>query len=92
MAEQLSTLHGFVSGKVQGVWFRAFTQQQALAANVSGWAKNLSDGRVEFMLSGAADDLLAVCKALHQGPEHARVDRVDVETLAYKELSGFQIR
>jgi len=48
-------VHSFVSGKVQGVWFRQSTKEQALKQDVTGWAKNLSDGRVEVLLCGDVD-------------------------------------
>ncbi len=70
--------HVFISGRVQGVFFRGQMQRRASALGVNGWARNLPDGRVEAVLEGEAarvDDLLAWC---HQGPPNALVTRVDV--------------
>ncbi|GAB4257343.1 MAG: acylphosphatase [Methylomicrobium sp.] len=82
-----------VSGRVQGVYFRAFTQKQAKKHNLSGFAKNLPDGRVEIVASGpkeAVDKLIQWC---HKGPITARVDRVDIEELHAADLpNGFEIR
>lgn len=70
-----------VSGRVQGVWFRAATQQQARRLGVTGYARNLSDGRVEVLACGKPEAVGALVDWLHQGPRDARVTRVDVEAL-----------
>jgi acylphosphatase len=82
-------VHGFVSGKVQGVWFRQSTKEQALKQGVTGWAKNLSDGRVEVLLCGDADAVANVQHWLYKGPELARVDEVVAEELDYQSVEGF---
>ncbi len=82
-------VHAFVSGKVQGVWFRQSTKEQALKQGVSGWAKNLSDGRVEVLLCGDADAVTKVQRWLHEGPELARVDEVVAVELDYQLIAGF---
>lgn len=82
-------VHAFVTGKVQGVWFRQSTKEQALKRSVTGWAKNLSDGRVEVLLCGDADAVGKVQRWLHDGPELARVDKVVAEELDYQPLEGF---
>ena len=66
-----------VAGKVQGVWFRASTREQALALGLRGFAKNLDDGRVEVLAVGDAGAIDALAKWLRQGPPLARVDRVE---------------
>ncbi|GHF24656.1 acylphosphatase [Kordiimonas sediminis] len=66
-----------IYGKVQGVWYRAWTEQQANAAGVYGWVRNRLDGTVEALFVGssaAVDGMIAAC---HQGPEHAKVDRIE---------------
>jgi acylphosphatase len=55
--EESFRLHGFVSGRVQGVGFRYFTQQIATDLGVTGWVKNTFDGKVEFVAEGTADQL-----------------------------------
>lgn len=81
-----------VSGRVQGVWFRRFTQQQALAAGITGWVRNLADGRVEAMLCGEADAVEQVLSALRLGPESSRVDKLEQESVTLEQLHGFIIR
>jgi acylphosphatase len=76
-------IHAFVSGRVQGVFFRAETREQALRLTVTGWVRNLPDGRVELIAEGEQQcvrQLIAWCR---QGPPHARVDRVEEVTEDY---------
>lgn len=65
-----------VRGKVQGVWFRASTREQALALGLRGHARNLDDGGVEVVAHGNAAALDDLERWLHVGPPHARVDTV----------------
>ena len=68
-----------VSGRVQGVGFRWFTQEAASREGVTGWVRNLSDGRVEALLEGEAEAVVRVERALRAGPRGARVDDVSVD-------------
>ncbi|GAB2513711.1 acylphosphatase [Pseudoxanthomonas sangjuensis] len=65
-----------VAGKVQGVWFRASTREQALKLGLRGYAKNLPDGSVEVLAAGAAAAVDALGQWLRVGPPQARVDSV----------------
>lgn len=65
-----------VSGKVQGVFFRASTARQATRLNLTGWAKNLPDGNVEILARGELDHLADLEQWLGIGPPMARVDSV----------------
>ena len=67
-----------ISGVVQGVFYRASTQEKALALGVSGWVKNCSDGSVEALFEGPhsqLEQMIAWCKV---GPDNARVDKIDI--------------
>jgi acylphosphatase len=68
-----------VSGRVQGVGFRYFTQDTALREGVTGWVRNLPDGRVEAVVEGDVEAVTRVERALRNGPRGARVDRVYVD-------------
>ena len=75
-------LRGYVSGRVQGVGFRYFLRRHAEAEGVTGFACNLPDGRVEFLLQGDPDALRRVLEKIRVGPVHARVHEVEVEDAA----------
>ncbi|TCK08807.1 acylphosphatase [Marinobacterium mangrovicola] len=81
-----------VSGRVQGVSFRRFTQQQAQALGVTGWVRNLVDGRVEAMICGEQSDVERMLTALRTGPDYAQVDKLESETLPMQSFHGFIIR
>ena len=82
----------FVSGRVQGVWFRESCREQAVAAGVSGWVRNLADGRVEAVFEGPEAAVERVVRWCHDGPRHARVDRVETQTEQPVGESGFRVR
>jgi acylphosphatase len=78
-----------VRGRVQGVFFRASTREQALKLGVSGHAKNLADGGVEVLASGSPEALDALHKWLHVGPPSARVESVMREAMPDQAMQGF---
>ena len=78
-----------VSGRVQGVCYRAFTRDQALAAGLSGRAINLADGRVEVILQGRQDAIDSVLEKLRSGPPLAEVRDIVTEPLPLQSLRGF---
>lgn len=85
-------VHALISGRVQGVWFRHFTREQAEASALTGWVRNLPDGRVEALLCGEEKAVRHVEAWLSRGPELANVAEVastDQEHDA--ELIGFEI-
>jgi acylphosphatase len=81
-----------IEGMVQGVGFRFFVQHKAAALGLSGWARNLADGRVEVYAAGDVDRLADLAAALHLGPHMARVRFVEEQDAAPEKLAGFAIR
>lgn len=73
----IRAIHCLVSGQVQGVFFRASASERAHELGVSGWARNLADGRVEILASGDDDAVDAFRAWLDHGPPAARVDRIE---------------
>jgi acylphosphatase len=82
-----------VSGRVQGVWFRESTRQRAAELGVTGWVRNLRDGRVEALFQGDAHAVAAALEFVSQGPQLARVTDVEVdEQEAGEALPDFRVR
>ncbi|MBD8900551.1 acylphosphatase [Rhodanobacter sp. DHG33] len=79
-----------VSGRVQGVFFRASTREQAVALGIEGHAINLPDGRVEVMAVGDEAALDALERWLRKGPPAARVDAVERLGLPEQAVRGFR--
>lgn len=82
----------FVRGDVQGVGFRFFVQNKANALGLSGWVRNLDDGRVEVYAIGPAERLSDLAAALHVGPRMADVRSVEEREEAVESVSGFRVR
>lgn len=78
-----------VTGRVQGVAYRATTQHRAQALNITGYAKNLPDGSVEVLACGAERDVNALCDWLLEGPRLAQVRDVQCSNAADQESRGF---
>jgi len=82
-----------VSGRVQGVWFRASTRERALALDLRGYARNLADGGVEVVATGAPEAIAQLEQWLWQGPPLAKVSQVRREALAEDaQYRGFETR
>jgi acylphosphatase len=92
MAEQRIRRRVVVNGRVQGVFFRDSTRQQATRHGVAGWVTNRSDGAVEAVLEGSPQAVDRVLQFISEGPPHARVQDVDVREEQPEGLSGFRIR
>jgi acylphosphatase len=84
--------HVWISGRVQGVWFRESCREQAHALGVAGWVRNLGDGRVEAVFEGpeaAVERMVVWCGT---GPRSADVDTVEITTETVVGESGFTVR
>jgi acylphosphatase len=84
--------HVYVSGKVQGVYFRATTREEAREHGVDGWVRNLDDGRVEAVFEGSEEDVESLIEFCHQGSKAARVDDVEVSYEEPQGEDGFRVR
>ena len=84
--------HVFVSGRVQGVYYRATTREQAGERGVDGWVRNLNDGRVEAVFEGSEESVEAMVEWCHEGSSRARVEDIDVEYEDPEGLDGFEVR
>ena len=86
------TKHYLISGRVQGVGFRAFALRSALELGLRGWVRNLDDGRVEAMAQGSSELLMQFAQCLRQGPPHGQVDSLTIEDWPMEFHEGFTMR
>ncbi len=82
----------FISGRVQGVFFRDHTQRWASSLRIKGWVRNLPDGRVEAVAEGLKKDIDSLIRELEQGPPMSRVDDISVSWENFTgEFSEFRV-
>ncbi|MGB9711499.1 MAG: acylphosphatase [Thermodesulfovibrio sp.] len=84
--------HLFISGRVQGVFYRAFTQEVAHSLKLNGWVRNLRDGRVEAVFEGDENAISHAIQRCKEGPPYARVDNIEIIWEEPEGLKGFEIR
>ena len=86
--------HLWISGLVQGVFYRSYTRRQAEMLGLKGWVRNLPDGRVETVFEGDSASVEKMINWCQQGPPAARVSNVEIkwETTNTDECRGFEIR
>lgn len=85
-------IHCFVSGKVQGVWFRANTQEHAIGLGLTGWARNLPDGRVEVLACGPREQIQKLQQWLQHGPSLAQVTDLSYEEIPWENHGEFLVK
>ena len=81
-----------VTGRVQGVFFRAWTADEARTLRLGGWVRNCSDGSVEAHIEGSQDAIEEMIELIREGPPDARVEKVEIEAVDAEGLSGFEVR
>jgi acylphosphatase len=81
----------FISGRVQGVWFRASTKIEADRLSITGWACNLPDGRVEVFACGEKEHIQELYEWLKHGPSMAKVEDISYEELAWQDNDDFVV-
>lgn len=92
MTTEIRRVRVTVSGSVQGVGFRYFVQERAQTLGVTGWVRNLRDGRVEAELEGTNDMVNMLIDAMREGPTFAHVEKVNVFPLAGgKQFTDFRV-
>ncbi len=89
----MKALHLIIHGRVQGVWFRASTQEVANQLKIRGWVRNTPDGAVEAHIQGDDTSVSKMLLWCYQGPPGARVDSIDVKEVSLnEEYKAFNIR
>jgi len=87
-----TTVKCWVSGKVQGVWYRQSTVEMANSLGITGWVRNLSDGRVELVACGEETHIKRLKEWLWKGPTHAEVTGLLCEEIDIASIDVFEIR
>lgn len=91
MQDSVERLTALVSGRVQGVGYRAYARRQAIDLGLAGTAENLDDGRVEVVAEGPRSELEHLLVFLRRGPAHAEVDEVEEHWSEGGQLDGFYV-
>jgi acylphosphatase len=84
--------HVTVTGRVQGVFFRAWTRDQADELGVTGWVRNCPDGRVDMHIEGEESAVDQMIERLHHGPSSARVEDVHIWNVDTFDFDDFEVR
>jgi acylphosphatase len=84
--------HVRVTGRVQGVFFRAWTRDQAGQLGVSGWVRNCEDGSVEAHLQGEAEALEQLIERMRRGPPSARVENFEIKDVPVGDFEELEVR
>ncbi len=83
------TVHVRIEGRVQGVWYRGWTVDEAVSRGLGGWVRNRMDGSVEAVFCGPAADVEDMVEACRRGPPAARVDSLTASPAVAPEGTGF---
>ena len=81
----------YITGTVQGVFFRDFIKKSAEKFNLRGFTRNLEDGRVEVFVEGVIDDVKKMIEICKQGPRHAQIRNVEVKDEKFQGFKEFKI-
>lgn len=84
-------IHCYVSGRVQGVFYRAHTHEKATVLGLTGWVRNLKDGRVELLACGPSESVKKLEEWLWEGSPGAAVENVLIEQQPYEHHSQFSV-
>ncbi len=84
---KMKRAHILLSGRVQGVWFRANTREKAEQLDLKGWVRNLSNGRVEIVFEGKKEVIEKAIEWCHHGPSFAKVEKVKIK---WEEPEGYE--
>jgi len=81
----------YITGTVQGVFFRSFIKSNAEKYNVKGFTRNLEDGRIEVFLEGNIDEVNKVIELCKQGPKHSQIRNVEEKDEKFQDFKNFKV-
>ena len=81
----------YITGLVQGIFFRGFVKENAERYNVKGFIRNLSDGRIEIFLEGNSEEVNKVIELCEKGPRHSIIKKVEIKPERFQGIKNFKI-
>ena len=81
----------YITGVVQGIFYRSFIKENAERHNVKGFVRNLEDGRVEVFIEGDVDNVNKMIEIAKKGPRHSQIKKVDIKPERFQEFKSFKI-
>jgi acylphosphatase len=81
----------YITGTVQGVFFRGFVKENAERYNVKGFVRNLEDSRIEIFLEGNANDVNKMIELCKKGPKHSVIRKVEEKQERFQDMKGFKV-
>lgn len=81
----------YITGVVQGIFFRNFVKENAERYNVKGFVRNLEDGRIEVFLEGNMDDVKKMIEICKTGPKHSKIEKVEEKDENFQDLRDFKV-
>lgn len=81
----------YITGVVQGVFFRAFVKENAERYDVKGFVRNLEDGRIEIFLEGNPDNVNKMIEIIKKGPKHSKIQKVELKPEKFQDFKSFKI-
>ncbi len=81
----------YITGTVQGVFFRAFVKENAERQNVKGFIRNLEDGRIEIFLEGDANSVNKMIELCQKGPKHSQIRNVEIKPERFQDFKVFKV-
>lgn len=81
----------YVSGIIQGIFYRAFIKENAEKLNLKGFVRNLEDGRVEIFIEGNPNDVRKMIEVAKKGPRHSEIKNVEEKKEKFQDLKSFKV-
>lgn len=81
----------YITGTVQGVFFRGFIKENAERYDLKGFVRNLEDGRIEVFLEGQADNVNKMIEICKKGPRHSIIKKIEIKQETFQDLKAFKI-
>lgn len=81
----------YITGTVQGIFFRAFVKENAERYNVKGFVRNLEDGRIEIFMEGKTNDVNKLLEVCEKGPRHSKIRNVELKQERFQDFKVFKV-